>query len=84
MLGAKKFWGNALALSVVVLLVVVGHFVYTLPFVTAYDAAFYTRLSIAIPLTWAIGFYGFRYSRERKRAREFNESLPPSLQAQVG
>jgi len=30
MLGAKKFWANALALSVVVLLVVVGYFVYTL------------------------------------------------------
>ena len=81
MLGAKKFWGTALALSVVVLLAFVGYFVYTLPFVTAYDAAFYTRVSVAIPLTWAVGFCGFRYSRERRRAREFDESLPPILQA---
>jgi hypothetical protein len=84
MLGAKKFWGNALGLSVLVLLAVVGYFVYTLPLVTAYDAAFYTRLSIVIPVTWVVGFCSFRYSRERKRAREFNESLPPSLQAQAG
>ena len=81
MLGAKKFWGNALALSVLVLLGAVGYFVYTLPFVTAYDTAFYTKLSIAVPLIWVAGFCGFRYSRERRRAREFNESLPPSLQA---
>jgi hypothetical protein len=84
MLGAKKFWGTALALSVVVLLAAVGYFVYSLSFVTAYDAAFYTRLSIVIPLTGVVGFCGFRYSRGRKRAREFNESLPPSLQAQAG
>ena len=80
-IGARKFWGTALASCMVLLLTAIGYFIYTLQFVTEYDAAFYTRLSITIPLTWAVGFCGSRYARESKRAREFNESLPPSLQA---
>ena len=79
-LGAKQFWGRASAVCVILLLTAVGYFVYSLQFVTAYDAAFYARLAISIPLTWAAGFCGFRYSRERKRAREFSASVPGGFQ----
>ena len=78
--GAKTFWRRVLAVCVVLLLTAVGYFLYSLQFVTAYDTAFYTRLSISIPLTWAVGFCSFRYSRERKRAKEFDQSVPRGLQ----
>jgi len=77
---SKTFWGRAFSASTVLLLAVVGYLVYALPSVPTEGAAFYGRLSLAIPLIVAVGFCGIRFTRERTREREFNESVPPGLQ----
>ncbi len=76
----KRFWGRALAASFMLLLGVGAYLAYALPSVPTDSTAFYARLSVAIPLVIAVGFCGIRYSRERTREREFNESVPPGLQ----
>ena len=69
-----------MAASVMLLLGVGAYLAYALPPVPTDSTAFYARLSVAIPLVIAVGFCGIRYSRERTREREFNESVPPGLQ----
>ena len=76
---ARKFWSRAFAGSVLLLLAVVGYLVYALPSLPTVGAAFYVRLSIAIPLIVAVGFCGVRFARERTREKEFDASVPPGL-----
>jgi hypothetical protein len=78
---AKQFWAWALAAAVGVSLVASGTFIYSLRFVHVYDAAFYLKLSISLPIIYAIGFCSIQYSRERRLEEEyaFKSSISISL-----
>jgi hypothetical protein len=79
--GAKRFWAWALAGAVAVSLTASGFFIYSLRFVHIYDAAFYLKLSISLPIIYAIGFCSVQYSRERRLEEEyaFKSSISISL-----
>jgi hypothetical protein len=78
---AKNFWAVALAFCVLLSLIASGYFIYSLQFVTEYNVAFYMKLSISIPLIYAIAFCNLQYSRERKLEEEyaFKSSVSISL-----
>ncbi len=78
---AKNQWAVALAACVLMSLAGSGLFIYSLQFVTEYNAAFYLKLSISIPLIYAIAFCNLQYSRERKLEEEyaFKSSVSISL-----
>ncbi len=67
----KTFWSRALLASVVTSLIASGVFIYSLRFVKVYDAAFYLKLSISLPLIYAIAFCNVQYSRERRLEEEY-------------
>jgi hypothetical protein len=67
----KKFWSRALLASVVTSLIASGIFIYSLRYVKVYDAAFYLKLSISLPLIYAIAFCNVQYSRERRLEEEY-------------
>lgn len=48
-----------------------GFFIYSLQVVQVYNAAFYLKLSISIPLIYAIAFCNLQYSLERKLEEEY-------------
>jgi hypothetical protein len=79
---SKKFWGIALASAVGVSLIASGVFIYSLRFVQVYNAAFYLKLSISLPLIYAIAFCSVQYSRERRLEEEyaFKSSISISLE----
>jgi hypothetical protein len=62
-------------------LCVSGLFIWSLQFVQVYNAAFYLKLSVSIPLIYAIAFCNLQYSRERKLEEEyaFKSSVSISL-----
>jgi hypothetical protein len=68
---AKDFWAWALLASVLVSLTASGVFIYSLRFVQVYNAAFYLKLSISLPLIYAIAFCNVQYSRERRLEEEY-------------
>lgn len=68
---AKRFWGYALGAVVLLSLIASGIFIYELRFVQVYNAAFYLKLSISIPLIYAIAFCNLQYSRERRLEEEY-------------
>jgi DNA repair exonuclease SbcCD ATPase subunit len=78
---AKTFWAYALAVCVMTSLCVSGLFIWSLQFVQVYNAAFYLKLSVSIPLIYAIAFCNLQYSRERKLEEEyaFKSSVSISL-----
>jgi len=78
---AKNFWARALAGCVVLALAASGAFIYSLQFVQVYNAAFYLKLSISIPIVYVIAFCNLQYSRERKLEEEyaFKSSVSISL-----
>ena len=78
---SKNFWGFALATTVCISLIASGFFIYSLQYVQVYNAAFYLKLSISIPLIYAIAFCNVQYSRERRLEEEyaFKSSISISL-----
>lgn len=78
---SKKFWGIALACAVGVSLIASGAFIYSLRFVQVYNAAFYLKLSISLPIIYAIAFCSLQYARERRLEEEyaFKSSISISL-----
>src|SRR5438874_3995807 len=52
-------------------LVASGFFIWSLQFVQTYNAAFYLKLSISVPLIYAIAFCNVQYSRERRLEEEY-------------
>ncbi len=78
---SKRFWGIALVVAVGVSLLASGGFIYSLQYVQNYNAAFYLKLSISIPLIYAIAFCNVQYSRERRLEEEyaFKSSVSISL-----
>ena len=79
---AKRFWGYALGSIVALSLIASGIFIYELQYVQAYNAAFYLKLSISIPLIYAIAFCNLQYSRERRLEEEyaFKSNISVSLE----
>jgi hypothetical protein len=67
----KRFWSRALAGMVLVSLLASGVFIWSLRYVTVYNAAFYLKLSISIPIIYAIAFCNVQYSRERRLEEEY-------------
>jgi hypothetical protein len=67
----KRFWSRALGGMVLVSLLASGVFIWSLRFVTVYNAAFYLKLSISIPIIYAIAFCNVQYSRERRLEEEY-------------
>ncbi len=67
----KQFWARALAGAVVVSLLASGAFIFSLRYVHVYDAAFYLKLSISLPIIYAIAFCSVQYSRERRLEEEY-------------
>lgn len=78
---SKWKWGIALAGAVLVSLLASGAFIYSLQYVKVYNAAFYLKLSIALPLVYAVAFCNVQYSRERRLEEEyaFKSSISISL-----
>jgi len=68
---AKRFWGWALAVAVAISLIASGWFIYSLRYVHVYNAAFYLKLSISLPIIYAIAFCNLQYSRERRLEEEY-------------
>jgi hypothetical protein len=68
---AKDFWAWALLVSVIVSLTASGIFIYYLKYVQVYNAAFYLKLSISLPLIYAIAFCNVQYARERRLEEEY-------------
>jgi hypothetical protein len=68
---SKKFWGITLAFAVGVSLLASAAFIYSLRFVQVYNAAFYLKLSISLPIIYAIAFCSVQYARERRLEEEY-------------
>ena len=68
---AKQFWGYALFGLVLISMIVSGMFIWSLRYVHVYNADFYMKLSISIPLIYAIAFCNVQYSRERSLEEEY-------------
>jgi hypothetical protein len=78
---AKDFWAKALLASVLISLTASGIFIFSLRYVQVYNAAFYLKLSISLPLIYAIAFCNVQYARERRLEEEyaFKSSISISL-----
>jgi|SRR5580692_1264941 hypothetical protein len=78
---AKRFWASALGALVAVSLCLSLGFIWYLHYVQVYNAAFYLKLSISIPIVYAIAFCNVQYSRERRLEEEyaFKSSISISL-----
>jgi hypothetical protein len=68
---SKRFWGSMLGVLVLVSLCASGLFIWSLKYVHEYNAAFYLKLSISIPLIYGIAFCNVQYSRERRLEEEY-------------
>jgi hypothetical protein len=65
---SKRYWAVALAFMV---LVSIGLSMYVIHSTNVVDAAFLLKLSISLPLIYAITFCTIQYSRERKLEEEY-------------
>lgn len=79
---SKKFWGWALAVCVAVSIGASGTFIYWYRDLQEVTLPFLLKLSISIPLIYAIAFCNLQYSRERKLEEEyaFKSSVSISLE----
>lgn len=65
---SKKFWAAALAIMV---MVSIGLTTYVMRTTNDINVAFYIKLSLSIPIIYAITFCTVQYSRERKLEEEY-------------
>jgi len=79
--GSKNFWARAIAVLVGVSIVVTTWIAYEAKFYSAHDFAFWIKLSLTIPLGYAIAFCTLQYARERRLEEEyaFKASISVSL-----
>jgi hypothetical protein len=68
---AKDFWAKALGATLLISLVASGFFIWSLQFVHEYNAAFFLKLSISLPIIYTIAFCNLQYSRERNLEEEY-------------
>ena len=75
---AKRFWGVMLA---IVICASVGLTAYIAHSTTVFDIGFYLKLSMSVPLIFALSFCTIQYSRERRLEEEyaFRSSISISL-----
>ncbi len=78
---AKLFWAKALGITVSISIIASGFFIYSLRYVHEYNAAFFLKLSISLPIIYTIAFCNLQYSRERSLEEEyaFKSSISISL-----
>lgn len=79
--GSKKWWAVAIAVLVALSIVITTVIAYEAKFYNAHDFAFWIKLSLTIPLGFAITFCTIQYSRERRLEEEyaFKASISVSL-----
>jgi hypothetical protein len=65
---SKRYWAGALVLLVLASL---GVTYFVISTHTQFDVAFYLKLSLSLPLIYAITFCTVQYSRERKLEEEY-------------
>lgn len=65
---SKKFWATALAILVVVS---IGLTAFVIRTTNDINVAFYLKLSLSLPIIYAIAFCTVQYSRERKLEEEY-------------
>ncbi|MBI4546437.1 MAG: hypothetical protein HY707_00545 [Ignavibacteriae bacterium] len=65
---SKRYWAGAL---VVLVLASLGVTYFVISTHTEFDVAFYLKLSLSLPLIYAIAFCTVQYSRERKLEEEY-------------
>ncbi len=68
---SKRFWGYMLGALVLISLCASGIFIWSLQYVHEYNAAFFLKLSISIPLIYGIAFCNVQYARERRLEEEY-------------
>ncbi len=80
---AKNHWAIALGVAVAISLIASGTFIYSLQYVHEYNAAFFLKLSISLPIIYTIAFCNLQYSRERALEEEyaFKSNISISLDA---
>jgi hypothetical protein len=79
--GSKRFWARAIGGLVALSIVVTIWIAYEAKFYSAHDFAFWIKLSLTIPLGYAIAFCTVQYGRERRLEEEyaFKASISVSL-----
>jgi hypothetical protein len=65
---AKRFWGIALAVVVAISLSLTAYIAHS---TTDFNIGFYLKLSMSLPLIYAISFCTIQYSRERRLEEEY-------------
>jgi hypothetical protein len=68
---SKNFWAKALAACVMLSACASMVFIWYLKYVSVYNAAFYLKLSISLPIVFAITFCSMQFTRERNLEEEY-------------
>lgn len=68
---SKRFWGWALAACVLASLGLSSYFIWYLQHVQVFNTAFYMKLSISLPIVYAITFCSLQFSHERRLEEEY-------------
>jgi hypothetical protein len=78
---SKRFWQNALFGSVVAGILLGGYFAYEIGRVQKFDYAFLVKLTLSLPVIYAISFCSIQYGKERRLEEEyaFKASISVSL-----
>ena len=66
LVGSKNFWAWTLATVVGISLFLSIGFIIYVNFVQSFGPAFYLKLSVSLPIIYAIWFCSVQYSRERR------------------
>jgi hypothetical protein len=79
--GSKRFWAKAIGGLVALSILVTIWIAYEAKFYSAHDFAFWIKLSLTIPIGYAIAFCTVQYGRERRLEEEyaFKASISVSL-----
>jgi hypothetical protein len=78
---SKQFWARAIGALVALSIIVTIWIAYEAKFYSAHDFAFWIKLSLTIPIGYAIAFCTVQYGRERRLEEEyaFKASISVSL-----
>jgi len=79
--GSKRFWAWTIGGLVTLSIIVTSWIAYEAKFYSAHDFAFWVKLSLTIPIGYAIAFCTVQYGRERRLEEEyaFKASISVSL-----
>ncbi|MBI5083132.1 MAG: hypothetical protein HZB13_00835 [Acidobacteria bacterium] len=71
LVSSKKYWAKRLAYVVGISLALSIGFIFYVNFVKDFGPAFYLKLSVSLPIIYAIWFCSVQYSRERRLEEEY-------------